>query len=181
MKKSTTKGKPNLKRKTASTKAKDKKPAPKKEEPKKQPEIEGLEEAEQPLFFYGPPPAIKTIYKKLEYDSKFHPQDLLKHMQEGSTRSEICAAWGITYQRLNEWLDSHPELADAFAVGKPAYDAYYKRALRYSAFGQLKSVKENSLFFMLKNQVGYDDQGGQHEYGDGAGAEVEFVDDDDEL
>lgn len=159
------------------TKDKKKKPA-NKAAAKKEPEIEGLEDAEQPLFYYGPPPAIKTLYKKLEFDVDFHPFDLLKHMQEGSSRSEICAAWGITYSKLNEWLDDHPELAEAYAVGKPSYDAYYKRALRHSAFGQMKGVRENSLFFMLKNIAGFDEGGGQHEFGDGQGAELEFVDED---
>lgn len=162
--------------KSASTK----KAAPKKKtkvEEKKKVEVEGLAEPEQPLFYYGPPPAIKALYKKLEFDSKFHPEDLLKHMQEGSSRSEICAAWGITYSKLNEWLDEHAELAEAFAMGKPSFDAYYKRAVRLSAFGQLKSVRENSLFFMLKNMAGFDEGGGQHEFGDGQTAELEFVDD----
>lgn len=168
MKKSTGKGK--------SASSNKKKPAPKKKQPKA--EIEGLEEPEQPLFYYGPPPAIKALYKKLEFDKDFHPQDLLKHMQEGSSRSEICAAWGITYSKFNEWLDTYPELAEAYAVGKPAFDAFFKRSLRMSAFGQLKTVKENSLFFMLKNMAGFDEGGGQHEFGDGVGAELEFVDDD---
>ena len=101
-------------------------------EPKKPVEIEGLAEPEQPLFYYGPPPAIKALYKKLEFDKDFHPMDLMKHMGEGSSPSEICAAWGITYSKFNEWLDECPELAEAYAVGKPSYDAYYKRALRLS-------------------------------------------------
>lgn len=170
-----------MKPKTASTKPKPASKPKKKPSPQKNKEPEGLETPEQPLFFYGPPPAIKTLYKKLEFDKDFHPQDMLKHMQEGSSRSEICAAWGITYSKFNDWLDSHPELADAYAMGKPAFDAFYKRTLRLSAFGQLKTVKENSLFFMLKNVAGFDDQGGQHEFADGMEADLEFVDNDDEL
>lgn len=145
-------------------------------EEKKKPELDGLAEPEQPLFYYGPPPAIRALYKKLEYDREFHPEDLLKHMQEGSSRSEVCAAWGITYSKFNDWLDCHAELAEAYAMGKPAFDAYYKKALRLSSFGQLKTVREGSLFFMLKNIAGYDEGGGSHEYGDGQGAELEFVD-----
>lgn len=174
MKKSTTKGKSSKKKDEPKKKIITKKT--KVVEPKK-PEIEGLLEPEQPLFFYGPPPAIKALYKKLEFDRKFHPEDLLKHMLEGSSRSEICAAWGITYSRFNEWLDEHAELAEAYAVGKPGFDAYYKKALRLSAFGQLKLVREGSLFFMLKNLAGFDEGGGSHEFGDGQGAELEFVDD----
>lgn len=138
----------------------------------------GLAEADQPLFYYGPPPAIKATYKKLEYDSDFHPQDLVMHMQQGSSRSEICAAWGITYSMFNDWLDQYPELGMAFATGRPAFDAYYKRALRHAAFGQMKGVNEKSLFFMLKNQAGFTEDGGDHEYADGQNADIEFVDDD---
>lgn len=175
MKKSTTKGKSSKKKDEPKKKIVTKKT--KVVEPKKPVEIEGLAKPEQPLFYYGPPPAIKALYKKLEFDKDFHPMDLMKHMGEGSSRSEICAAWGITYSKFNEWLDEHPELAEAYAVGKPSYDAYYKRALRLSAFGQLRLVREGSLFFMLKNVAGFDGGGGSHEYGDGQGAELEFVED----
>ena len=177
MTKSTIKGKSASKKPTPK---KDKKKATKKkvvQEKKAKGEIPGLETPEQPLFYYGPPPAIKALYKKLEFDKEFHPEDLMKHMSEGSTRSEVCAAWGITYTKFNEWLDQYPELAEAYAVGKPAYDAYYKRSLRLSAFGQLKTVREGSLFFMLKNVAGFDEGGGSHEFNDGTGAELEFVDD----
>lgn len=175
MKKSTTKDKSSKKKAAPKKKAATKKT--KVVVNKKKPEIEGLVEAEQPLFYYGPPPAIKALYKKLEFDNDFHPMDLIKHMGEGSSRSEVCAAWGITYSRFNEWLDEYAEMAEAYAIGKPLFDAYYKRALRLSAFGQLKLVREGSLFFMLKNVAGFDEGGGSHEYGDGQGAELEFVED----
>lgn len=101
---------------------------------------------------------------------------MLAHMREGHTRSEIVAAWGITYSMFNDWLDAYPEMANAYAIGKPAFDAFNKRALRYSAFGQLQRVREGSLFFMLKNIAGFEENGGGHEYGDGQQAELEFVD-----
>lgn len=100
-------------------------------------------------------------------------------MRAGKSRSEIVASWGITYSRFNEWLDAYPELAEAYAVGKPAFDAYYKQALRDSSFGVARSVRENSLFFMLKNQAGFEDSGGGHEFADAQTSELEFVDDND--
>jgi len=163
-------------KKPTTKKVTKKKVATKKDE-KKKVEIEGLVEPEQPLFYYGPPPAIRALYKKLEFDKDFHPEDLLKHMQEGSSRSEICAAWGITYSKFNEWIDMYPEMSEAYSMGKPSFDAFYKKALRLSAFGQLKLVREGSLFFMLKNIAGFDEGGGSHEFSDGVGAELEFVDD----
>jgi hypothetical protein len=173
-----------LKRKTASSKPKPKSKTKKKENledilgQESKGEIAGLLTPEQPLFYFGPPPAIKALTKRQDFDKNFHPMDLLAHMREGSSRSEICAAWGITYSLLNSWLETYPEMSEAYAVGKPAYDAYYKRALRHSAFGQNKTVRENSLFFMLKNVAGYVEDGGSHEFGDGQAADIEFIDDD---
>lgn len=100
-------------------------------------------------------------------------------MSKGTSRSEICASWGITYSEFNDWLEGYAELAQAYAYGKPAFDAYYKRALRDAAFGVAEKVRENSLFFMLKNQAGFDEDGGGHEFQDSQGAELEFVDDGD--
>lgn len=130
-------------------------------------------------MYLGPPPVIRQLYKSTTYDKKFHPQDLLGHMRAGKSRSEIVAAWGITYSKFNQWLDAYPELAEAYSVGKPAFDAYYKQALRDSAFGLARTVREPSLFFMLKNQAGFDESGGNHEYADSQAAELEFVDEND--
>jgi hypothetical protein len=147
----------------------------KKKQKQKAPVDLGLENPEQALFFYGPPPAIKTVTQKHEYDKDFHPMDLLYHMRDGATRSEIVAAWGITYTKFNDWLEKYPELAEAFAVGKPAFEAFWKRTLRYSAFKQLQLVREDSLFMLLKNSVGFGNEGGSHEYGEGDAAELEFI------
>lgn len=154
-----------------------KKPKPKVES-KLEAEIEGLAAPEQPLLYFGPPPAIKQLYKKTDFDPEFHPFDLIEHLREGHSRSEIVASWGITYSKFNEWLDAYPEFAEAFAVGKPAFDAYHKRALRLCAFGQLPKARENSLFFLLKNQAGFEDGGGHEEFPDSHASELEFVDDD---
>ena len=162
---------------------------PKKKKPKaheapeaKAPEIPGLLTAEQPLFYMGPPPALRHLSSRhSEYDKDFHPESLLRLMQEGTSRSEICAYWGITYSTFNNWLEKYPELAEAYAVGKPAYDGYYKRALRHSAFVQAGKVRENSLFFMLKNVAGFDDVGGGHEYPEASSGEVDFYDDSDDI
>lgn len=141
-------------------------------------EPEDLDEAEQKLFYYGPPPALMPLYTNSGFDKKVHPESLLLMMREGKTRSEVCAAWSITYTMFNDWLTQYPELAEAFVVGKPAFDAYYKKALRDSAFGLSKGVREGSLFFYIKNVAGFDDQGGGHEYGDSTNAELDIVGED---
>lgn len=137
----------------------------------------GLIGKEQPLFFFGPPPAIKAIYGKCEFDKDFHPQDMLEHMRNGKTRSEIVAAWGITYTKFNDWITAHPELAEAYSIGIPAFEAYYKSTLRYVSFGMMPKANSFSLHFMLKNLAGFDENGGAHEFAEAQNAELEFVDD----
>ena len=136
-----------------------------------------LLDPEQPLFYYGPPPAFKALYKVNNgYDLDFHPKDLLLQLQSGHSPDEIAASWGISSNTLTQWCDAYAELAEAKACGATAFSGYWKRALRMSAFGQLKTVKENSLFKILDNQVGFGNDGGGHEFADTQGADLTFVD-----
>lgn len=136
-----------------------------------------LLDPEQPLFYYGAPPALKALYKtNTGFDASFHPIDFLLQLQNGHSPDEIAASWGISAHTIGVWCDMYPEMAEAKSVGATAFSAYWKRALRLSAFGQLKSVKENSLFKILDNQVGFSGEGGGHEFADTQGAELTFVD-----
>ena len=145
--------------------------------PNKEAQSGELLDPEQPLFYYGPPPALKALYKtNTGFDVTFHPVDLLLQLQNGHSPDEIAASWGISSNTLTQWCDMYPELAEAKACGATAFSAYWKRALRMSAFGQLKTVKENSLFKILDNQVGFASDGGGHEFADIQGADLTFVD-----
>jgi hypothetical protein len=138
-----------------------------------------LLDPEQPLFYFGPPPALKALYKTNKgYDSAFHAPDMLMQLQNGHSPDEIAASWGISASTLTQWVEAYPELAEAKAVGATAFSAYWKRALRLTAFGQLKTVKENSLFKILDNQVGFNNNGGGHEFADTQGATLTFIDGD---
>lgn len=140
-------------------------------------EPEGLDGKEQPLYYYGLPPIIRLAERKSGFDPKFHPDDLVQRLREGQSRSEIVATWGISYATFNDWLEAYPELSHAYEVGKPAFDAYYKKALRDTAFGVAKGVREYSLFFMLKTAVGLDDGAPDNDHGAvGGGTDVEFID-----
>ena len=152
---------------------------PLKIEHEQKPEVQSGEllDPEQPLFYYGPPPALKALYKtNTGYDATFHPQDLLLQLQSGHSPDEIAASWGISSNTLTQWCDMYAELGEAKACGATAFSGYWKRALRMSAFGQLKTVKENSLFKILDNQVGFGSDGGGHEFADIQGADLTFVD-----
>lgn len=136
-----------------------------------------LIDKKQELFFYGPPPAIKVLYRTNKgYDKDFHPQDYLIQVSDGKDPDQVAASWGISASMLDSWVENYPEMGEARKVAATAYAAYWKQALRLSAFGQLVKVRENSLFKILDNQVGFGQDGGGHEFADTVGSDVSFVD-----
>ena len=156
-----------------------KKPLKAKAKPAKKESGNVLDKKQDGLFFYGAPPAIKALYKTNKgYDSKFHPVDFLLQLQEGKDPDQVAASWGISGGTLDSWVETHPEMSEARKVGATAYAAYWKYALRLSAFGQLRTVNEKSLFKILDNQVGFNDANGGHEFADTVGADVSFIDGD---
>jgi len=164
------------KSKTQAQSTKAKKPTPKDKNKKQSGE---LVDPKQELFFYGPPPAIKALtLSNSGFDKDFHPLDMLAQLRQGNSPDEIAANWGISSTKLAEWVEAHPELAEARVVGATAYAAYWKRALKLSAFGQLLKVRENSLFKILDNQVGFSNHGGGHEFADVQNDELVFIDGD---
>lgn len=162
------------KSKTQAKSTKAKKPASK---AKKEKQSGELVEPKQELFYYGPPPAIKALeLSNSGYDKDFHPRDMLAQLRQGAHPDEIAASWGIKSSTLLEWVEAYAELAEARAVGATAYNAYWFRALKLSAFGQLVKVRENSLFKVLDNQVGFDNHGGGHAFADVQNDELVFID-----
>jgi hypothetical protein len=158
------------------SKSKTKKTLKKKKPQKPKAQSGELLNKDQELIYQGVCPAVKVLYAaNTGFDKTFHPENLLEQLRNGITPSEVATSWGISLGRFNEWLEIHPELAEARAVGATAWEAFYKRALRLSAFNMLK-VRENSLFKILDNQVGFTNEGGGHEFSDVSGAELVFVD-----
>lgn len=128
------------------------------------------------LFYYGAPPAIKASYRDTNYDKDVHPLAYLDKLRNGHSPDYIAASFGISVHTLNQWCQDFAEMSEARKVGATAYSAYYKEALRLAAFGKLKTLKENCLFKILDNQLGFGQDGGGHEFADTQGSEVVFID-----
>jgi hypothetical protein len=129
------------------------------------------------LLFLGAPPAIKVLYKtNTGYDKDVHPLEYLTQLRKGHSPDEIATSFGISVHTLNQWCQDFAEMAEARKVGATAYVGYWKYTTRLAAFGQIKGLKENILFKILDNQVGYGQDGGGHEFADTQGAEVVFID-----
>lgn len=166
LKKSTTKGQ------------KSKKPKKSKSTKPEENQSGELIDPHQELFYYGPPPVMKGLYRTNNgYSKDFHPQDLLIQLNNGVSPDEVACSWGISKAMLETWVQNHAELSEAYKVGATAYVAYWKRTLRLGAFGH-KHVREKFLFKILDNQVGFNDTLGGHEFADSQGADMVFVDED---
>lgn len=126
-----------------------------------------------PIKFYGLPPGLVPIKDAHKYKPTFHPVDLLKRLRCGETKDEVCAAWGITFTTLQDWLDNYPGMGEALAVGRPAFLAYWRNAVKLAATGQIVSLKENTFTFVVKNSIGWNEEG-QDAMADAANAELRF-------
>lgn len=129
---------------------------------------------QEELIYQGVSPCIKALYVRSGYDKDFHPENFLQQLRDGHTPDEIAASWGISHGQLNEWLELYAELAQARVIGATAFKAFYKKALRLSAFKQL-NVREDSLFKILQTQVGIGIETND-EFSDQSEAELVFID-----
>lgn len=150
------------------------KPKPKVKPKAKKAESGEIINQEQEVIYQGVCPAVRALYVQSGYDKDFHPKNFLDQLRNGHTPSEIAASWGISLGQLNEWFELYAELAQARTVGATAFEAFYKKALRLSAFKQL-NVREDSLFKILQTQVGVGSET-NHEFSDQSGAELIFID-----
>ena len=61
----------------------------------------------------------------LDYDPKFHPAQFVAFCRQGNTPAQICAQWGISNRKLQQWIVNCEIFKEAFRVGKEAFFAYY--------------------------------------------------------
>ena len=101
------------------------------------------------------------------YDSKFHPVDLVSHLEAGHFKFEVCAAWGISTATLDKWIVTFKEMAEAYDIGREKFFAFNMALWRGKMMGHSKHKKINSsmLMFQFTNVMGWSHQGGRFEYG----------------
>lgn len=105
----------------------------------------------QPFITIVPP-------KQRVYDKNFHPESFIKHCAEGKWKAEILAAWGIHSNTLARWLQDHPEMKDAYLVGKECQKASFAQHYRATMNGEKKANPILTLFG-AKNILDWSDSG----------------------
>lgn len=120
----------------------------------------------------GQPVGINYTVDRSKFDPGFHPADFVKHCQEGATRYEIAAAWGIGAKTLDTWLDKHKEMKEIFDIGVTAQKAWVAKKARGAI--ERKDVNTVALIFTAKNMISWGDDP-QNDFPDAQQVEVDFV------
>ena len=103
----------------------------------------------------GQPVGINYSQDRSKFDHTFHPADFIKHCQEGATRAEIAAAWGISKGSLAQWCQHYPELKAVYEIGMAAQQAWLNRKIRNNLDN--KGANATLLIFSAKNLLGWGD------------------------
>ncbi len=69
------------------------------------------------------------------YKSDEHPEAVRKLAARWKPKTEIAEALGIDRATLDRWIDKHPELAAAYAIGRDEASDHVERALFERATG----------------------------------------------
>ena len=104
----------------------------------------------------GQPLGFNPIQNRTTYDPTFHPGDFVKHCQEGASRAEVAASWGISKNTLSNWCEQHEDMRKAYEIGMAAQQAWLMRKIR----NNLDNRGANSvlLIFSAKNLLGWGDE-----------------------
>lgn len=83
-----------------------------------------------------------TIYKDT------YPEQLKEMMSQGMLNCEIWTEWGIHKDTFYQWMYDHPDLKEAYEIGKPACESWWVRNGRE---GALKGGKGFSYWVAIMN------------------------------
>lgn len=59
------------------------------------------------------------------FDKTFHPADYVKQSKQGLHKVHILLDWNVTDKVFTDWKRKHPEMLDAYFLGKMAFQVYW--------------------------------------------------------
>ena len=73
-------------------------------------------------------------------------------LSQGKTIARVATALKVKRKTIYEWLNKHPEFADAFELGKDACQAYWEDRGEAGTFGEYEKFSAASWIFTMKNR-----------------------------
>jgi len=97
--------------------------------------------------------------------SKYKPvmcEQLLSCMSEGLSRKAVAKELGINYQTFLNYIERHPEFAEAAAEGDNLAEVYWTTQFEKGATGENKGCNSAMMIFYMKNRFHWRDRIDQH-------------------
>ena len=118
----------------------------------------------------------RPVGRPPEYDKDFHPDDMIRLMNEGLCIAQVCREWGISRKLFYDWKKDprKPEFLNALEIAKTGLEASYVDLFQDLARGKIKG-SASAAIFMAKNVINWSEKFELRESDD-----VEFVTDSDE-
>ena len=90
--------------------------------------------------------------RESDYKRSHHPKMAVKWGEQGYTKTQIAAKFGITRRTLYQWVDKHPEFQEAMELSETLAQAFNEALLHEIAVGTYPDAKPAAFIFKMKSQ-----------------------------
>ncbi len=84
-----------------------------------------------------------------------YPEELVKLMAEGALNCDIYSKWGICKDTFYQWMYDHPDLKEAYEIGKPLCESWWTSRAKEAMLGQIKGFNANLWIMFMNNKFGW--------------------------
>ena len=89
-------------------------------------------------------------------------QQVLDCMASGMARKAVAKELDISYQTFLNYIDQHPEFAEAVEEGDNLAEVHWQNEFEHGALGKNKDVNPAMMIFYMKNRFNWRDRLDQH-------------------
>lgn len=84
-----------------------------------------------------------------------YPEELIKLMSEGKLNCQVFSAWGIHKDTFYQWMYDHPELKEAYEIGKPQCESWWIDWGMKGMQGLVPKFNFNTWVAFMNNKFGW--------------------------
>lgn len=104
-----------------------------------------------PAFgFNSPPPEVPV--KGVRYQEHHHCKEVVELGKQGKTFVQIASSFGISKRSFYNWINLHPEFAEATELSRTHAQSHWEEVSRKGAEGENERINSNLTMFRMRNQ-----------------------------